>query len=121
MAAGAIFLSLNVAPTEEIIVIAYGMAPWQVLVLCALSIILMHAFVYAVGFGGQASVPRDTSGWSVFLRFTVVGYALCLLISAYMLWTFTRTDGLAVEEVITTSIVLGFPAAIGAASARLVL
>jgi uncharacterized membrane protein len=65
-------------------------------------------------------VPEGTPGWSVFLRYTVVGYAICLAISAYILWTFGRYAGLS-YEMVTVTIVLAFPAAIGAAVARLIL
>ena len=120
MCVGAVFLSLNVAPTEEMILISYQMTPWHALTLSVVSLLLMHAFVYAVGFRGQSLVPAGTSGWSVFLRYTVVGYAICLAISAYVLWTFGRYAGLSYEMVAAT-IVLAFPAAIGAAAARLIL
>ena len=55
----------------------------------------MHAFVYALEFQGTASIPPETPFWSVFLRYTIVGYAVALLMSLYMLWTFGRTEGLA--------------------------
>lgn len=121
MLAGAIFLSLNVAPTEEMILISYQMTTWHTLVLCVFTIVLMHAFVYSVGFRGKSEVPRGISGWSTFLRYTMVGYAICLLISGYVLWTFGRMSGLAFVETLMTIIVLAFPAAIGAAAARLIL
>ena len=58
---------------------------------------------------------------SEFLRFTVVGYAIALVISAYLLWTFGRFDATGWEERITAVVVLGFPATVGAAAARLIL
>lgn len=121
MVAGALFLAFNVAPTEEMILIAYRMTPWQTLALALLSLLLMHAFVYAVEFRGQERIPRGTPLWSLFLRFTVVGYALALLVSLYALWSFGRTDGTGFTEVVSMTVVLGFPAAIGAAAARLIL
>ncbi len=63
MAVGALFLSLNVAPTEEMIVIAYKMTHWHALVLMMLSIALMHGFVYAVSFeGGHELSPIRRGG-----------------------------------------------------------
>lgn len=121
MAAGAIFLSFNVAPTEEMIVISYRMTPWHALALFVLSIALMHAFVYTLEFSGKSEIPPNTPAWSVFLRYTVVGYAICLLISAYILWTFGRISGYTVDEIVMTTVVLAFPAGIGAAAARLIL
>ena len=121
MAVGAVFLSLNVAPTEEIVLISYQMSSWHALALALASIVLMHAFVYAVEFHGQSALPRDTPGVTVFLRYTVVGYAICLAISAYVLWTFGRTTGMPPVEIAMAAIVLAFPAAVGAAAARLIL
>jgi putative integral membrane protein (TIGR02587 family) len=118
---GAVFLALTAAPTEEIILIAYQMTVWHALALALLSLLVAHAFVYMVEFRGQASLGRGISGWSVFLRFTVVGYALALVVCAYILWTFGRMEGLATQYVITATIVLGFPATLGAAAARLLL
>jgi putative integral membrane protein (TIGR02587 family) len=121
MVAGALFLSFNVAPTEEMVLIAYQMTPWHALALASVSLLLMHAFVFAVEFRGQEPIPQETPQWSVFLRFTVVGYALALLVSLYILWSFGRTDGTDLAEIVSTTVTLGFPASIGAAAARLIL
>lgn len=121
MAVGALFLAFNLAPTEEMILIARKMTDWHTLALALVSLLVMHAFVYSVEFQGQASVPQGISFWSVFLRFTVVGYAIALLISLYVLWTFGRTHGLDLNQVVSACVVLGFPAAVGAAAARLIL
>jgi putative integral membrane protein (TIGR02587 family) len=121
MAAGALFLSFNVAPTEEIVLIAHKMSVWHSLALALASLLAMHAFVYAVEFHGQISIQPHTPVWSELLRYTIVGYAIVLLISLYILWTFGRTEGISWDELMAVTIVLGFPAAIGAAAARLIL
>jgi putative integral membrane protein (TIGR02587 family) len=121
MAVGALFLALNVAPTEEIVLIAQQMTDWHTLALAFASLLIMHAFVYSLEFSGTVAVPKGTPFWNVFLRFTVGGYALALIISMYVLWTFGRIDGVTLHQLITTVIVLGFPAAVGAAAARLIL
>jgi putative integral membrane protein (TIGR02587 family) len=121
MTVGALFLSLNVAPTEEMVLISYMMTPWHALSLCGLSLVLMHAFVYSVEFQGRSEIPEGVHWTSIFLRYTVVGYALCLLISIYILWTFGRTTGLSPEASVMAAVVLAFPAAVGAAAARLIL
>jgi len=121
MGVGALFLAFNVAPTEEMVLIAYKMTSWHAIALALASLFIMHAFVYSVEFHGQHSITPETSPWSLFLRFTVVGYAVALLISLYILWTFGQTDGVGLQETIAAVIVLGFPAALGAAAARLIL
>ena len=121
MAAGAIYLSFNVAPTEEMVLIALKMTYWHGLALVAVSLLLMHAFVYSLEFRGGSSIPEGGSRWGLFLRFTVLGYALCLLISTYILWTFGRLTDFSAAGVVMAVVVLAFPAAIGAAAARLIL
>ncbi len=121
MGAGAIFFAFNLAPTDEMVVIAQQLGDYRVIGLAFLSLALMHGFVYAVKFAGTPDVPEGTPRWSLFLRFTIPGYAIALLMSAYILWTFGRLEGVSLETGLATIIVLGFPAAIGAAAARLVI
>lgn len=121
MAVGALFLSFSIAPTEEITLLAIRLGLSGTAILALVSAGLMHAFVYAVEFHGQASRPAGATVVREFLRLTVVGYAVVLLISAYVLWTFGRTDGLDAIELLRATVVLGFPASIGAAAARLIL
>jgi putative integral membrane protein (TIGR02587 family) len=121
MAAGAIFFAFNIAPTEEMIIVAVKMKPWTVVAAGVISLLLMHAFVYAVEFQGRHKPPAGARWWSLFLRFTVVGYAIVLVMSAYVLWTFGRLDDSTLSFQVATTIVLAFPASLGAAAARLVL
>lgn len=121
MGVGALFLGFNVAPTDEMLVIAMQMEPWMALSLVALSLALMHGFVFAVGFAGGSEVSPDEAWWSAFLRMTLPGYLIALGISLFLLWVFARTDGMAIEGIAMMSVVLAFPSAIGAAAARLVL
>ena len=121
MATGALFLSFSIAPTEEVTLIAIRLSPWSTTLLAVVSLVLMHAFVYSVEFHGQASRPEHSTVAREFLALTVVGYAMSLLISAYVLWTFGRTEGLAWAEMLRVTIVLGFPASLGAAAGRLIL
>jgi putative integral membrane protein (TIGR02587 family) len=121
MAVGAVFLGLNVAPTEEMILLAFKMTPWHALALALASLAVMHGFVYMVEFSGTPELPPGTPWWSAFLRFTVPGYAVALLMSIGVLWVFGSTDQTGPAEIIAMTIVLGFPAAVGAAGARLIL
>ncbi|MFO7322166.1 MAG: TIGR02587 family membrane protein [Chloroflexota bacterium] len=121
MAVGALFFAFNLAPTEEIILTAFHLSGLSALVLALVSLVIMHAFVYAVNFSGQASIPADKPAWLVFLRYTVVGYALVLLISLFVLWAFGRTENNSLYENALSVVVLGLPGAIGAAAARLIL
>jgi putative integral membrane protein (TIGR02587 family) len=121
MTIGALFLGFNLAPTEEMILIGYRISEWHALGLALVSLAVLHGFVYAMEFQGQAIAEPGTPFWSLFLRFTVVGYAIALLISAYILWTFGRIDGTSPGEMLMAIVVLAFPSSLGAAAARLIL
>lgn len=121
MGIGGVFLAFNLAPTQEMILISFRLHEWQVLLLVLVTLALMHAFVYSVSFRGAPADGGHTPGWSLFARFTAVGYVLALLLSAFMLWTFGRLDGLGPSHAFQAAAVLAFPAGIGAAAARLIL
>ncbi|HET9241107.1 MAG TPA: TIGR02587 family membrane protein [Oligoflexus sp.] len=121
MALGALFLSFSVAPTEEVILIAHRMNHWQSVILSIFSLGIMHAFVYAADFKGKEDIPENSNHLRIFVKFTITGYALVLFICLFVLWVFGRMDGLASAEIISVLSVLGFPAAVGAAAARLII
>ena len=118
MVAGALFLALNMAPTEEMILIAYRMSAVHVAALMLVSLALMHAVVYLVGFAGQEEQGKPLTA---FVHFTLAGYGLVLLTALYVLWLFGRTDGHGLAETVDAVVVLSFPGALGAAAARLLV
>lgn len=117
MAAGALFFAFNVAPTEEMILIGFKMSAWHALALIAASLLLLHILVFTVGFAGQKAHESQAMA---FVHFTLAGYGLALIVSVYILWTFGRLDG-GLSDSVRSVVVLGFPAALGAAVARLVV
>ena len=119
VAAGAAVFCANIAPTEEVVLLAAKMSEPHALALVALSLAVMHGFVYGVGFKGGS--PSPGGFWAVFLGQTVVGYVVALAVGAYLLWTFGRFEGLGVQPMVVQTLVLGLPASIGAAAARLIL
>jgi putative integral membrane protein (TIGR02587 family) len=121
MAVGAIFLAFQLAPTEEMVLIGLQITGWHAAALGILSLCIMQAFLCAIEAQGRRSIFTADFFWSVFMRLTVVGYALALLLSLYVLWTFGRLDGEALSESLRSILVMGFPAAVGAAAARLIL
>jgi putative integral membrane protein (TIGR02587 family) len=121
MAVGALFLGFNLAPTEEMVLISYQMNHWHAVGLVLASLALMHGFVFSFSFAGGTELTPDTPWWSAFVRFTLPGYLIALGISLYLLWTFGRTDDVAVAQILMAMVVLGLPAAVGAAAARLIL
>lgn len=121
MAVGALFLGLNAAPTEEIMLISYRMTHWHAMGLVALSLAVMHGFVFSVGFAGGTQLSCDEPWWSGFLRMTLPGFVIALGVSFCLLVLFAQTDGLSFDSALMAAIVLAFPCAAGAAAARLIL
>src|SRR5687768_16055287 len=118
---GAIFLAFQLASTEEIVLIGYMMTGWHAAALAIVSLCIMQAFLCSTERRPQVSIFSASFFWDVFLRFTIVGYSLALLLSLYVLWTFGRLDGVAAVDIVRSTLVLGFPAALGASAARLIL
>ena len=120
MAAGALFLSFTLAPTEEMILISFQMTPWHALAVVLVSILLLHAIVHLVGFPGRED-RAGTSASANWLTHSLPGYGIAVLVSFYVLWTFGRTAGLDFPHIVMAVAILAFPASIGAAIARVVV
>jgi putative integral membrane protein (TIGR02587 family) len=118
--AGAMFLSFTVAPTEEMRLIAYQVTPWHALLLVLLSIMALHAVVYLVGFPGQERRCGDNQGMGL-IRQTLPAYGVSVCGCFYVLWSLGSLDGANLGFAATSVAVLGFPAAIGAGIARVVV
>ena len=118
--AGAMFLSLTVAPTEEMQLIDFQMTPVTAMLLVLLSLVALHAIVHWVGFPGQER--RRGSGHAIdAVRGTLPAYAVSVLASFYVLWCFGSLDGANSTFIARSVAVLGVPAAIGAGIARIVV
>jgi putative integral membrane protein (TIGR02587 family) len=119
MLIGAMFLSLNVAPTEEMVLISYRMTPLQCICLIVVSLLVMEAFISGEEYE-RDDVPHPGL-IECLIRRTLTGYVMAILLSVYVLWTFGRFEDLGALASLKATIVLAFPAAIGASAARLIL
>ena len=81
MLAGALYFAMNLAPTEEMRLIAYLTTPSGALGLMVVSMVLLHVIVFEAGFAGQ---EEKETPLRAFLHFTLPGYALCLAASFAM-------------------------------------
>lgn len=117
---GALFVAFNIAPTDEIPMIASAMAPPSQVALIAASLLISYGIVFGAGFANQEQRHQQQGVLQHPLTETVVSYLVALFASAAMLWYFQRFD-LAAPWDLTLShvIVLGLPAAVGGAAGRL--
>ena len=117
---GAMFVALNVAPTEEIVVIATGTSPARLLVLALATMALGGAILYFAGFTGAQRLAASRTHMGVAIG-TVVTYAMALGVSALVLWFFGRFDGQAPVTIVAQCVVLSLAATLGASAGRLLL
>lgn len=119
-AIGAVFISLNIAPTDEVPMLAAAMGPPWLLALVALSLLVSYAIVFVAGFAGQEQRHASEGVLQHPVTETMACYVVSLLSAAAMLWFFQQAEGpwhLTLSHVV----VLGLPAVVGGAAGRLAI
>jgi putative integral membrane protein (TIGR02587 family) len=117
---GAVLFAANVAPTEEIVMIAVEISTWRVLGLALLSLALGALILYYSEFAGSKKHVRFDRHHDVLVG-TVVTYAVALVSSAAILHFFGRFDGQTLATCVAQTVVLGVAATLGASAGRLLL
>ena len=117
---GAVLFAANVAPTEEILVIAIETEAFRLLGVAILSVVVVGGALYFFDVKGADRFATADHGLDVLIG-TAVTYAVAIVVSTALLWFFGRFDGVATDVAARQIVVLGFPSAIGAATGRLLL
>jgi putative integral membrane protein (TIGR02587 family) len=118
--AGAVVLSLNIAPTEEPVLIAYQLDPVRLLAIVGVSLVLSFLIVFYAEFGGRQGRAESMGAIQSPTVETVLAYLVAFCVSGLLLLSFgevTGFDRTSLAEVV----VLGFPASMGAALGRLLV
>lgn len=118
---GAVLIAGNVAPTEEVLVIAAEATPGRLLGVLAVSLLVTAGVLYHADFRGAERTVRRPAGGLDMLRGSVVMYGVALAVSAAMLWFFGRFAGASPALAVGQTVVLAFPGALGASAGRLLL
>jgi putative integral membrane protein (TIGR02587 family) len=105
-AGGALLFALDVAPTDEVVVLGM-MADWPLLIaVMAVSLLITLALVFYADFrGGRDPNPGD-SPMDHPLGETLAAYAISLGVSLAFLWAFDRTDGVALPAILGMTVLL---------------
>lgn len=119
-AVGAAFIVLSIAPTDEIPMLASSIRPAWLLIMMAASLLASYAIVFVAGFARQDRRHRQAGVLQKPITETVIAYLIGLLVSAALLTLFQR-GGDPASDLLTRTVVLGFPAAIGGAVGRLAI
>lgn len=117
---GAIILSANVAPTEEVLVLGATLPPRLLLVVVAASLSLAAVMLFYSEFQGSSHLA-SARALSTVLHACVVAYAMALLSGAMLLWFFGRFERVTAGVMIGQVVVLALPGTLGAAAGRLLL
>ncbi len=118
---GAILIASNVAPTDEVVVIALEAEVFKLLLIAVLSIGIGGSVLYYINFTGSKEAVLAPHNFGEAVIGTVIMYAVALTSSAFMLWFFGRFEGLSLYGIVAETVVLGFPAALGASAGRLLI
>lgn len=118
---GAILIASNVAPTDEVMVIAVEAEIFKLLLIALLSIAIGGSVLYYINFTGAKETVLQPNNFREAVAGTVIMYAVALTASAFMLWFFGRFDDVALYAIVAQIVVLGFPAALGASAGRLLI
>lgn len=117
---GAVLVSAAIAPTEEVIQIAFESTPQRLITLAALSFGLCALVLYYSDFRG-AKGSSGSAGWSSIFSGSCITYTCALAASAALLWYFGRYDSLGLGVAVSATVVLGAAATLGASAGRLLL
>ena len=119
--AGSMIFGVSVASTEEMTMIGLQLHWGHSLALVVVSIVQVHAILFAVR-RGKGEDSRRPGALRSLVEEGVGVYAVALVVSAYLLWTFGQIGGetglLAAADIVIT---LAFSTSLGAAAAELLL
>ncbi|MBU7582892.1 MAG: TIGR02587 family membrane protein [Nostoc sp. TH1S01] len=119
---GATVIAFNIAPTDEVPMLAAAISPPWLWVLMAASLVISYAIVFQAGFSDQKKRREQKGIFQRPLSETTISYLVSLLASGAMLFFFqklTLSDPWMMW--LEHSLVLGLPATIGGAAGRLAI
>ncbi|MGH7999681.1 MAG: TIGR02587 family membrane protein [Brasilonema sp.] len=117
---GATVIAFNIAPTDEIPMLAAAVTPPWLLAVIATSIIISYGIVFEAGFSDQQKRRQQQGIFQRPISETIMAYLVSLLAAAFMLWFFqklTFSDPWTIW--LEYTLLLGLPATIGGAAGRL--
>jgi len=119
---GAVFVALNIAPTDEIPRLSASSSPLMLLAIVAVSLLVSYAIVFEAGFGDQQRRREQRGLLQHPITETVVAYLVALLAAAGMLFFFgVLQPGDPWPLMLDHVVLLGLPAAVGGAAGRLAI
>lgn len=118
---GATIIAFNIAPTDEVAMLAAAVSPpWQLAIVAA-SLLISYGIVFEAGFTNQTKRIQQQGIFQQPLSETVASYLVSLLAAAFMLWFFQQLSFNDPWQMwLSYTLLLGLPATVGGAAGRLV-
>jgi putative integral membrane protein (TIGR02587 family) len=116
---GSTLFALNIAPTEEVLLIAARLGPFHLLALLAATVALCYVILYASGFESQPVHVQGAfqSAWAE----TLMTVAVSLLAGLGLMALIGQREILSDHApLVAATVVLGLPATVGGAAGRLI-
>jgi putative integral membrane protein (TIGR02587 family) len=117
---GAVLFASNLAPTEEIVVVANETSWVKIVGLALISLLICALILHYSEFKGARQLVHNDGPGAVFFG-TVITYAIALTTSALILWFFGRFDGVTLYVALAQTVALGVAATLGASAGRLLV
>jgi putative integral membrane protein (TIGR02587 family) len=117
---GAVLFSINIGPTEEVVLIAGRLSPAQLLAVVLASLLICYIILYASGIKDQPvhipslvqSPPAET----------VITYAVSFAVALALITVLGEPETIgSLDTLVAATVVLGLPAAVGGAAGRIAL
>jgi putative integral membrane protein (TIGR02587 family) len=120
-AGGALVFALNIAPTEEPVILGIDAAWWLLLIVMAATYVVTLGIVFFAEFRGEHAYPQERGPLASPWAETLVAYVISLGVAFMLLWAFGRTDGNSAAAILGQTVMLGIVASFGAAVGRILL
>ncbi len=117
---GSVLIAGNVAPTDEIPMIAMEISTFRLLMIVLVSLALGTVILFFSNFRKSSKLPSGSLSLAVMFE-TFTAYVIALITSALMLWFFGRFSDIHFSTAVSEVIVLGLPAVLGASAGRLLI
>jgi putative integral membrane protein (TIGR02587 family) len=119
---GAVVIAFNIAPTDEIPMLASAVSPPRLIAMIGVSLLISYAIVFEAGFSDQQKRRQQRGLFQRPISETIMSYLVSLLAAAFMLWFFQKlTFSDPWRMWLEYTLLLGLPATIGGAAGRLAI
>jgi putative integral membrane protein (TIGR02587 family) len=117
---GSILVGGNIAPTDEVEMLAVEATPLHLLFMVLMSLIVSSVILFFSDFKGTRATENASVPYQITFG-TCLCYTIAFLASALVLWFFGRFDSVDISLKIAQCIVLSVPATMGASAGSLLI